>query len=154
MRFKVIADEASSAKFIAMEGAYVVSDANARWMTTNPSSNDGTGQTMFENARSVYFQIIRSEDEVWGRMVFRDASGAVANGYGDYAGKGPIIADANGHCVKILNQDEIPNPADKLQFKDNCEKIDASLPKFTSIWEGENKFIKPSADYVGMPAGF
>jgi hypothetical protein len=163
-RVRVLADDAKSPSFLAVEGMYVMSDANARWASVNAQTNDGSGQTFFENARTFYFQVIRYQDEVWGRMVIRDANGAVIQGYSDYQGSPAVAAEEAGHCVALVSTDVVTTsstgiPSGQYQawyhwgFKSKCEKIDGSLPKFKAIWEGESKFAKPTAQSVAVPSG-
>lgn len=164
LRLRVLADHAKSPRFLAVEGIYVISDANARWASINPGNNDGSAQTFFENARSFYFQVIRYQDEVWGRMVIRDSRGSVIEGYGAYQGSPAVAAEDSGHCVALastdgLNTSSVGVPAEQYEawvhwgFKAKCEKIDTTLPKFKSIWEGESKFARPTAESVAMPSG-
>jgi hypothetical protein len=156
LRVKVLAERAASANFMALEGMLVISDSNARWASINPSTNNGTGQTFFENGRSFYFQAIRDQGEVWARMVIRDGNGAIAQGYDVFQGSGPILAAEEGHCIALVDSDPlstVPLEA-KLGLKSSCAKIDASLAKYKSIWQGEDKFTKPSADWVSMPSEF
>lgn len=154
-RVRVLADDDANPQFLAVEGMYVISDSNARWGSVNASQNDNSSQTFFENARTIYFQAIRYEGEVWGRLVPRDGQGNIVNGYANFAGAGPLLAAQEGHCINLTpgSTSSDASLASKLSLRDSCEKIDASLSKFTSIWEGEANFTKPSAETVGMPSG-
>lgn len=152
IRVRVLADDATNPEFMAVEGMYVISDNNARWASINPKNESNSSQTFFENARTVYFQAIRSEGEVWGRMVMRDAQGNIASGYGLFAGAGPVLSADAGHCIDLTTLIASSSSLQtRLGFTGSCQKINASLPKFTSIWEDESKFTKPSADWVGIP---
>lgn len=154
-RVRVLADDAANPQFLAVEGMYVISDSNARWASLSPLSNNNSSQTFLENARTIYFQAIRYEGEVWGRLIPKDAEGNIVHGYGSFAGAGPLLARSPGHCVSLTSTGFTADAplTIKLGLLDACQKIDPSLPKFMSIWEGEDKFIKPSIETIVMPSG-
>lgn len=154
-RVRVLADDAENPEFLAVEGMYVISDSNAKWASINPMQNENSSQTFFENARTIYFQAIRYEGEVWGRLVPRDAQGNIVSGYGLFVGAGPLLAEISGHCINLTSSSFAPDASlsTKLSLT-SCQKINAALPKFTSMWEGEESFVKPSAETIGMPNGF
>jgi hypothetical protein len=154
-RVRVLADDPNSPQFMAIEGMYVISDNNAKWASVNPNQYDNSSQTFLENARTIYFQAIRYDGEVWGRMVPRDAQGNIVNGYGNFVGAGPLLAAVGGHCID-LTLGSIPADSSltkKLSLLDSCQKIDPLQVRFTAIWEGEDNFTRPSANSVKMPEG-
>ncbi len=141
-------DKKTDPDFMLVEGYYIVSaERAAKFMAANQS---GDGETLFENGRSVYYQIVAKGNEVWGRMFIRDENGEIVEGYKNFAGQGPLLAKEAGHCVPMrgVKPSEASNE-NPFELGD-CESLNG--PSYLSRFVGEEEMKMATSTSIALPA--
>jgi len=130
---KIFADAKANAGFFALEGKYRYTEAyaTAQWGALASSCPSGE----LKKLRTVYFQVLQKGNQVHGKLVFRDASGAelactMPGGVDPFALMRAGVcqnlgADAWVNCTDL-------NPAD-----------------YAALWQGEAGFANVTASPVG-----
>ncbi len=134
---RVFADNKENPSFLALEGRYGYSpETAAKAFAADASDPNRPDLTAI---RSVYFQVIKKDKQIWGRMIFKDESGALLS-WEMPAPTGTIdifaqLAAEDGVCQNTNSSDWVA-----------CTDIDPS--SYQQLWDGLEGFAAVAASPV------
>lgn len=150
MWFKILANSKEEPTLTVVEGTWVLTEEQAKKLM----SIDGgvSGNSLFEKGTFVYFRLINKDSKVWGQYIIRDPNGDVIEGEGTGAGQGPILAEANGHCMDFDVQ-----PDSLFTFKECGDTDFIELATALTVGEDQAKKIEENLpinaiDFSDVPA--
>ena len=128
---KIWADNIDTPTFLAIEGKYRYSDANA-----------GTFDNFIPEIRHVYFQVIEQNDIIWGKFAFTDTNDAAVTHSSDAVNTFLTSLATDGICSNDLATD-----GQNFSEASTCAALGVDTTLYTDLFTGSTDFENISSTF-------